>query len=137
MSNQLTDPTRNEFLTGARSWLTGTYKLALMSADYVFDTAHAFLDDVATDAIAGATLTGLTAVDGVADADDLTGGTAITGVTAGTDYLGMWVYEDSGSPATSPLIAWLDTMDDDTPLGGTANGLPIAVVWPALGVFKL
>lgn len=138
--NTLTPLVRQQFLTGARSWLTGTYRVALMGTGYEYEDegpphrapVDVYLSDL-TDVVATQILAGLTAVDGVAGADPL----VLSGVAAGTDFLGMWVYADTGTPSTSTLVAWLDTQDDVTPLGGTATGLDIHVAWPATGVFTL
>ena len=125
--NLLTSTAREQFLTGARDWTAGTYKVRLMPDSYTFDAG----DDVVGDLPAGVaerTFTGRGATDGLATADD----DVITGVAAAIDYAGMWVFDDGDGQ----LVAWIDTQSNGTPLAGTTTGLDISVLW-SQGVFRL
>jgi hypothetical protein len=135
MANALYDKGREKFLTGSISWTTDTIKLVFVdSADYTPNLAtHEFLSDIPSAgrvAISGA-FTGKTATNGVADADDVT----VTNVT-GDQFEYIIIFKDTGNEATSPLIAFLDTV---TGLPFTPSGSDITVRWNdgANKIFKL
>ena len=73
---------------------------------YTFNQAHDFLNDITAGALIGtaATLTGKTITDGVFDAIDTNFGTIAT--TDSSEAL--VIYQDTGSSATSRLIAYID-----------------------------
>lgn len=88
-------------------------KLSLMDAGTVALTlaTHDFWDDVSSASLAdSANLSGKSITAGVFDATDVTW-SSVTGATG--EYVALW--QDSGTPSTSPLI-----MGDDT-----ATGLPV------------
>ena len=133
MANDLYDKYREKALTGEVDWLTDDIKVALVdAADYTVNLAtDEFLDDISGTAIVAtsANLASKTATDGVADAADVTF-TAVSGDVSEA----LVVYKDSGSAATSPLIAYIDTA---TGLAVTPNGGDITVIWPSGGIFNL
>lgn len=114
MANTLFDKARQRFLEAQINWLTDTIKILLVStsAYTVNASTHEFLSDISGSArIAGpVTLTGKSTAGGAADGADVTF-TAVTGGAIGS----IVIYSDTGTEATSPLIAYLDT----------ATGLPI------------
>lgn len=114
MANTLFDKARQRFLEAQINWLTDTIKVLLVStsAYTVNASTHEFLSDISGSArIAGpVTLTGKSTAGGAADGADVTF-TAVTGGAIGS----IVIYSDTGTEATSPLIAYLDT----------ATGLPI------------
>lgn len=116
---------REKFLSGALSWANDTIKAVLVdTADYaVALDAHEFLSDVpaAARVATSASFTGKTVALGVADAADLTFAT-VTGDQAEA----LVIYKDTGSAATSPLIAYIDQA---TGLPVTPNGGNVNVVW--------
>ena len=116
---------------------------ATTKVDFVADTIKAMLIHSATAAYSGSNefvsdltaggivarsgaLAGKTVLLGVLDANDVT----LTAVT-GSAVDAVVVYKDTGSDATSPLIAWMDV----TSL--TPNGSDITVVWNASGLFGI
>lgn len=128
MANTLFDKGRERFATGALNWGDAgtTIKCALIDTGvYTMNAAHEFystISGISGAVIAGpVTLTGKTATNGSCDADDVTF-TAVTGTTAEA----LVIYKDTGSDATSPLIAYLDT---GTGLPITPNGGNIIVTW--------
>lgn len=135
MANALFDAGRNKFLIGSIDWTSDTIRAFLIdAADYTVDLAtHEFLSDVpaaarvggaagGTGRADGVQLTSPTAVDGVADAADLT----FTAVT-GDECEAILIYKDDGAAETSsPLIAYIDTA---TGLPVTPNGGDITVSW--------
>lgn len=125
MANALYDTGRNAFLLGDVDWLTDNIKAVLVdSADYTVNLAtDQFLSEIAAGArvATSANLTGKTAVAGVADAADVT----LTGV-AGDQSEAIVLYKDTGTPATSQLIAYIDTA---TGLPVQPNTGDISVIW--------
>lgn len=135
MANALYDKGREGFLAGDIDWDANTIKVALVdTAAYTVNlTTHQYLSDIAGGAIIATSgaLTTKTATAGVADADDVTV-TSVTGATVEA----LVVYQDTGSSATSRLIAYIDTA---TGLPLTPNGGNVTIAWDsgANKIFKL
>ena len=125
MANTLYDYCRQRFLEAQINWMTDTVKVILVSTSgYTPQTAvHQYLADVPVSArIAGPiTLTAKATTGGAADAADCTF-TSVSGVTINA----IVIYKDTGTEATSPLIAYIDTA---TGLPITPNGGDIIVTW--------
>lgn len=135
MANALFDKARQRFLEGQFNWTTDTIKAVLVdSGTFTVNlSAHEFLSDVGGGArisTSGA-FTGKATTGGAADANDVT----FTSVT-GASIEAIILYKDTGSDATSPLIAYIDTA---TGLPITPNGGDIIVTWDngANRIFKL
>ena len=115
MSNTLYDYCRQRFLEAQINWMTDTIKVFLVStSSYTPQTAvHQYLSDIPPSGrIAGpVTLTAKATTGGAADAADCTF-TSVSGATINA----IVICKDTGTEATSPLIAYIDT----------ATGLPIA-----------
>ena len=116
---------------------TDTIKLKYMATTYTPDvTTENWLSDVSASEASGApteTLanvdvridTGNTRVE--IDADDVTE----DGITTSTNK--FIIYKDTGTPATSPLIACIDIVEGTlNPIGGT-----LAIVFNAEGIFAI
>ena len=135
MANALYDKARQAFLEGSIAWLTDTIKAVLVDTGaYTPNLAtHQFLSDIPSGAriYTSVALTGKTSTNGVADANDLTD-TAVTGVSCEA----LVLIKDTGSAATSPLIAYIDTA---TGLPVTPSGGDILITWDngANKIFKL
>lgn len=117
MANSLFDKGREAFLNADVDWLVDSIKCVLVdTGSYVVDLAnHDFLNDIpvgARVAISQA-LSGKTSTAGVADSNDVTFPAGYT-MPAPTGEA-VVVFKDTGSEATSILIAYIDT----------ATGLPI------------
>ena len=125
MANTLYDFARQRFLEAQLNWMTDTIKVILVDTGaYTPQTAvHQYLADIPFSArIAGpVTLTSKTTTGGAADGADVT----FTSVT-GASIESIIIYSDSGTEATSPLIAYIDTA---TGLPITPNGGDIIVTW--------
>ena len=108
MANTLYDFARQRFLEAQINWMTDTIKVILVDTGaYTPQTAvHQYLADIPISArIAGpVTLTAKATTGGAADGADVT----FTSVT-GPSIEAIVIYSDSGSEATSPLIAFIDT----------------------------
>lgn len=134
MANALYGKGREGFLDGSIDWDTDTIKVALIDtgAYTVSIDVHDFWDDAVAGVIGTPqTLASKTVTLGVADAADVTF-TAVSGATVEA----LIIYKDTGSNATSRLIAYIDT---GTGLPVTPNGGDIIVVWDsgANKIFKL
>lgn len=125
MANTLYDFARQRFLEAQLNWLTDTIKVLLVDTGaYTPQTAvHQYLADIPISArVAGpVTLTSKTTTGGAADAADVT----FTSVS-GPSIEAIVIYRDTGTEATSPLIAYIDTA---TGLPITPNGGDIIVTW--------
>lgn len=135
MANALYDLGREGFLAGDIDWDANNIKVVLVdAADY---TVNLSTDNDLADIIAAArvatsgNLASKTTTAGVADAADITF-TAVTGDVSEA----LVIYQDTGTEATSRLIAYIDTA---TGLPVTPNGGDITVTWDAGAnkIFKL
>lgn len=133
MATGLYDKGRQAFLEADIDWTADDIRAILIdAADYTVDFAnHDMLDDVAAGArvsTSGA-LTGKTATDGKADADDVT----FTSVT-GDQFEAIILYKHTGTESTSRLIAYIDNYSG---LPFTPAGTNITVVWPNSSTTKI
>ena len=137
MANGLNNSYRNLVLGAGLNLSSLTIKAMFIdNADDTWALTDDFIDDIASaaripaiascPALASKTLG--TVATGVFDAAD-TVFTALSGDQA--EQLGL--FEDSGSEATSDLIAEWDTA---TGLPLTPNGADVTVVWNASGIFR-
>lgn len=111
--------------------LAGTLKAALIDlADYTYSAAHDFWDD-ASAAVVGTpqTIGSKTFVNGLLDGADVTF-TAVSGDPCEAIIL----FLDTGTPATSRLVAFLDTGVTGLPV--TPNGGDITITWNASGIIQ-
>lgn len=110
----------------------GTVKVALVDTGiYTYSSAHQFYSSVSSAAVGTPqTIGSKTYVDGVFDGADVTF-TAVTGNTVEA----LVIYIDTGSAATSPLVAYIDTSVTGLPV--TPNGGDITITWNASGIFAL
>ena len=135
MVNRLYDTGRQAFLEGQLAWLTHNFKSVLLDTGaYIGNFAtNRYLSDIPSGAriSTSANLANKTSDAGVADADDVTFPN-VTGPTCEA----VAIYRDTGDPATSQLVAYIDTASG---LPVQPNGGPIAVTWDngANRIFKL
>jgi len=137
MANALFDKGRESFLKAEINMVTDTIKAILV--DHGVDTPVLATDQFLSDIAAGArfatspAFTTKTTAAGVFDADDITFA-AVSGATCES----MVIYQDTGTPTTSRLIAYIDTLGVGT-FPVTPNGGDISFVWDsgANRIFKL
>lgn len=111
----------------------GTVKVALIDTGaYTYSAANEFYSDVAGAAVIGTpqTINNTTVTDGLFDGDNVT----FSAVT-GNSIEALLIYIDTGSAATSRLVAYLDTNVTGLPV--TPNGGDIVITWNASGIFQL
>ncbi len=125
MANTLFDKGRQRFLEAQINWLSDTLKVLLVdTGNYSPNfTSHEFFADVAVSArvTTPVTLVGKATDGGAADASDVTFPSV-----SGPTIEAIIIYKDTGTEATSPLIAYIDTA---TGLPITPNGGDIIVTW--------
>lgn len=110
---------------------TDTIKAALIdTGTYTYSAAHQYYSSVSGVVGTPATLASKTVTNGTFDAADVT----FTAVT-GNSVEAIIIYKDTGSAATSPLIAYIDSASSGLPV--TPNGGDITVSWNASGIFSL
>ena len=128
--SQLYPKGKKKILDADIDLLVDDLKVALIdTADETYNAADEFLADITGAGIVAtsANLTGKTTTDGVFDADN----TTLVSVT-GDQSEAMILYKDTGSSATSPLIAWFDLAAPYTPTGVNAD-----VVFSGSGLFAI
>lgn len=111
--------------------LTGTVKAALVdTGTYSYSAAHQYYSSVSGVVGTPVTIgTSKTYTNGTFDAADITF-SAVSGATVEA----LVIYVDTGSAATSPLVAYIDTA---TGLPVTPNGGDITITWSASGILSL
>lgn len=133
MANALYDKGREKFLTGAINASADTLKCALIKDTYAPTLGNDEFFSTLSSHVVGTpqTLTSKTVTGGVLDAADVTFSAV---PTAAVKYCA--IYKDTGSAATSPLIALFDTAAG---LPVSTNGGDIIIAWDngANKIFKL
>lgn len=106
-------------------------KIALIDTGvYTYNSAHEYYSSVSGVVGTPQLLTSKTTTNGVFDAADVT----FTGLT-GNSVEAYIIYKDTGSTASSPLIAYFDSATSGLPL--TPNGGNVTIQWNASGIFAL
>lgn len=132
MANQFYPLFKQSVLRGLVNLTTDTLAIALIdTADYTYNAAHDFLNDVSAGAIVSTVnLASVTTANGVIDAAD----TAFTSVT-GDPSEALIVYVNTGDNATSRLVLYMDTGVGGLPV--TPNGENITITFNASGIAAL
>lgn len=135
MANALYPKFKQKLLTAdsAADLENGNVKAVLVDlADYTYSSSHEYLSDVPSGArvATSSNLGSKTITDGTFDSAD----PSFTAVT-GDQSEALILYVDSGSAATSPLVAFYDTGVTGLPV--TPNGGDINVTVNASGWFSL
>lgn len=114
MANALYDKGRQAFLEGSIATLTDTIKAVLVDTGvYTVDLVnHQYLSSLTGTVGTAVTLGTKTTSAGVFDAADI----SFTALSSAPSIEAIVIYKDTGTAATSPLLAYIDT----------ATGLPVA-----------
>lgn len=120
---------KEALLDGSIIWTTSNIKVMLVDTDLytVNSTTDKWLSDIPLGARIAASpiLSNRTATAGVADASDVT----IESVTSSGSDVGAYVlYDDTGNPASSRLLAYIDD-DSGSVLPFTPNGGSVLIAW--------
>jgi hypothetical protein len=132
MANQLYPLAKTALLTNSPTIdLDNTeIRASLVTAGYTYSATHQYITSVSsTHRVATVALTSKTVVNGVFDAADAT----FTNVS-GSEVTQIIIWQWSGSEASSPLLAIIDTASG---LPKVPNGGNIIVSWNAAGIFAL
>ena len=134
MANALYPKWKEQLLqfTANNNLSAGTVKVALIDTGvYTYNSADQFWS-AASSASVGTpqTIGSKTFTNGVFDGSDVT----FTAVT-GSSVEALVLYIDTGTPSTSPLVAYIDTSVTGLPV--TPNGGDITITWNASGIFAL
>lgn len=133
MSNALYPLWKEQLLqfTANNNLSAGTVKVALVTAGYTYSSTDQFYSSVSASVVGTPqTIGSKTFTNGVFDGADV----IFTAVT-GSQVVTLVIYIDTGSAATSPLVAFIDTGVTNLPV--TPNGGDIAITWNASGIFAL
>ena len=133
MANALYPKFKEALLTGSINMTSNAVKVCLVDlADYTYSAAHQYLSDIplaAREEISSA-LTNKTVTNGGFDSDD-----PVFTAATGDPCEALVLFVDTGSPATSRLIAFYDTGVTGLPVilnGGNINVQVDAQGWFAL-----
>jgi hypothetical protein len=124
MSNALYAKFKQKLLAGDIDLEVDTIKVALIKNDYAQNLTTDEFHAILAASIIGTpqTLGSKTVTNGVFDAADVT----FTAVAAGSTLEAVVLYKDTGVSATSPLIAYIDTI---TGFPLATNGGDITIQW--------
>lgn len=119
MASALYDSYKQDLLEGSIDIPTDDIKIVLVdTGTYTFSASDDFHDDLSGIVATSGNLTGKTVTGGVFDAADIT-----LSSVSGATVEAIVIYKDTGSSATSPLIAYIDG------LSVTPDGGDITVQW--------
>ena len=108
-----------------------TVKVALIDTGvYPYTSTDEFYSSVSGVVGTPQTINNTTVTNGLFDGDNVT----FTAVS-GNSVEALLIYIDTGSAATSRLVAWIDTSVTGLPV--TPNGGDITITWNASGIFQL
>lgn len=131
MANALYTKAKEKILSGAVNFTSDTVKVALVKSTYTQNLAtDEFYTTISANVLGTPqTLAAKTVTGGALDADDVTW----SAVTAGDTAKCVVLYKDTGSEATSPLLAFIDTI---TGFPLATNGGDVTVRWDN-GAYKI
>lgn len=131
MANAFYRKGAEKILSGQINFDTDTLKVSLVKNDYAQNlTTDEFYSTLSPHVLnSDVTLLNTVVAGGVFDADDVTW----SAVAAGDVAEGVVIYKDTGNPATSPLLVYIDQI---TGFPVTTNGGNIIVQWDN-GAFKI
>lgn len=131
MANALYNKGKEKILSGLIDFLSDTIKVALIKNDYAQNLAFdEFYTTIAASVLGTPqTLASKTVTNGVFDAADVT----FAAVPLGSTTEGVVIYKDTGDNATSPLLAYIDTI---TGFPLITTGGDVIVQWDN-GSFKI
>lgn len=108
----------------------GTVKVALIdTGTYSYSASHDFYADLSGVVGTPQTIANTTVTNGLFDGDNVT----FTAVS-GNSVEALVIYIDTGNPATSRLVAYIDTGVTGLPV--TPNGGDITITWNASGIVQ-
>lgn len=114
---------------------TATFAAQFVDDTAVFADTDLVLDDLTAfllgDPVELPTVTAAATVDGLDVSTDDDPVLEVTGLTLGDDVGALVIFIDTGSAATSTLVAFVDQRSDTTPVAFESDGDPVDLDWPA------
>jgi hypothetical protein len=126
MANFIYKKAKESFLKGEINLYSNTIKVLILNNSYTPNVnTHQFVSDISSSCIEDRSsgLSNKTVTDGIFDADDIT-----ISNYSGNSFNAVALYSDSGSDATSRLIAYLDT-STGLPFSSANVQAPVTIVW--------
>lgn len=126
MANFVYSKAKEAFLNADIDVLVDVLKVLIVDSTYTPNQgSHQFVSDIAASAIKYRTtaLQNVSNVNGTLDADNI----PIISYP-GNPFNAVIIYKDTGSDATSRLIAYIDT-SPGLPFAGSATDIPVTIVW--------
>lgn len=124
MANALYAKGKEKILSGSINLPSDTIKASLLSSSYTANlSTDEFWSGISANLLnTSQTLGSKTVTAGVFDAADVT----FTAVTAGSTVKAVVIWKDTGTPSTSPLLVYIDTI---TGFPLATNGGDITITW--------
>ncbi len=124
MANALYAKGKEKILSGAINLPSDTIKASLLSSSYTANlSTDEFWSGISANLLnTSQTLASKTVTAGVFDAADVT----FTAVTSGSTVKAVVLWKDTGTPSTSPLLVYIDTI---TGFPLATNGGDITITW--------
>ena len=139
MANQVYNSFKKNSMVGAINLSADTIKVALVTSAYVVDIdAHQFYSDITGEVVgagyttSGATLSGVTVTTDLSNDRSVFDASGVTWASSTITAAGAVIYKVNGTPATSPLIGFID-------FGGSkssSNG-DFVIQWNTDGILTL
>lgn len=125
MANATYPKAKEAMLSGNVDLLSSTIKIQMLGTDGVYDATDTFLSDLV------GTKLGAPATIGSKDValGKFTGVNGTVSVPESQWVAAAVIYIDTGSSATSRLLAWIDTKSDTTAFSFISTGQPVQPVW--------
>lgn len=136
MANAIYPKYKEAILSGGTNTdlVNGTVKVILIDgADYTYDAAHDFLNDVPGAARVATATIGATKT--TTDGTFKSTATATFTSVSGDQSEALIIYIDTGVESTSRLVAYIDTGVTGLPV--TPNSGDITITWNASGIFTI
>jgi hypothetical protein len=136
MANAIYPKYKEAILSGGTNTdlINGTVKVILIdTADYTYDAAHDFLNDVAAAGRVATATIGATKT--VTDGTFKSTTTSTFTSVSGDQSEALIIYIDTGVESTSRLVAYIDTGVTGLPV--TPNSGDITITWNASGIFTI
>lgn len=124
MANALYAKGKEKILSGSINLPSDTIKASLLSSSYTANlSTDEFWSGISANLLnTSQTLASKTVTAGVFDAADVT----FTAVTSGSTVKAVVIWKDTGTPSTSPLLVYIDTI---TGFPLATNGGDITITW--------
>ena len=139
MSNQVYNSFKKNSMVGSINLSTDTIKVALVTSAYTVDIdAHQFYSDITGEVVgagyttSGATLSGITITTDLTNDRSVFDASDVTWASSTITAAAAVIYKANGTPASSPLIGFIDFNGSKS----SSNG-DFVIQWNADGILTL